>query len=521
MTEHTAPLPPSAGDGRHYVGMTVAGLAPTEHQLQRARREAWIGITVLAVPLVLLLAAMYARFHTFVGRIEELTGFFAYIFPAVIIAFIAALTWVAVTRAARGNALGDQLGDAAAADAETSETDAALHHEAEDLCATRDRHLEAARAHMIDADTKVEATLLSIDTGRKIAAHILEVAQLPAVNLANLTVPTWKQRNRIAADIDAEQERGADLDPRAKTSRLPAVQDHHTPWDALRVPPSTAPDLEAIGPHTSPVPSATASAEAGRRRGAWVRPLVIVLAVLAAVGIATVFWLLAGSSSAAADSTAPQTTSVTASTPASTPTGLVPAHPPTPTDLLKGRDYSFLSAGNDGPLVRWSCDRPIPVELAGAAPTGADQALAVAVRQVADASGLPLTLAPPVSSSVTDPDQATAGGISVSYLDDEQITAAHLDLVGDTLGRGGPRFAPSGSIPSGWVALRADQFSEPTSKIAETVLMHELAHAVGLGHSSPEAPTSEIMAPTVAPATDASWGTGDRYALAAVGCTRA
>lgn len=68
--------------------------------------------------------------------------------------------------------------------------------------------------------------------------------------------------------------------------------------------------------------------------------------------------------------------------------------------------------------------------------------------------------------------------------------------------------------------IRSDSTrADPRTSTGLAVLLHELGHAVGLGHAVQGA--DEIMAPVLDPDRAPALGQGDRWALRELGCTSA
>lgn len=258
----TYPLPPAAtpaSEGPHLTGPQIAGLAAGPYEERHARLRRNTAMLAVWGPLTLLLAAMYLRFQTFVDRIVN--GVFAYLFPAVIIAILATLTWWGLQREARGNVLGDRLHDGAAHDARTEQLDRTHHDHALHLAATRAHALDAAHDQTAEAQAIPLRLVASADLGRKIAADFYNVPKLTPHDRTRVQIPAWTHLTRVQDAIQREHLRGVDLDPRAATSHLRTPTQHTTPWTAFTTPAPKTPDL---GASTGTTPPLTPPLFAGR-----------------------------------------------------------------------------------------------------------------------------------------------------------------------------------------------------------------------------------------------------------------
>lgn len=203
----------------------------------------------------------------------------------------------------------------------------------------------------------------------------------------------------------------------------------------------------------------------------------------------------------------PSGLSVGALAPASSPRPGEQVTPSWPGDVKEGRDYSF-EAKVHGEPIHWPCTRSIPVAIEGWAPVGAPVALDLVVTRLRDASGLPLAVAAPSQIPANG-----EGAIRVRYVE-EGNQVFGMEVSGDVVGKGGPVYDSHGVILAGRVIVREDM--DPKTTDGQQVLMHEIAHALGLGHAKERLP--EVMTP--ASGIDA-WpilGLGDRFALQSVGC---
>ncbi|HVU73795.1 MAG TPA: matrixin family metalloprotease [Mycobacteriales bacterium] len=185
----------------------------------------------------------------------------------------------------------------------------------------------------------------------------------------------------------------------------------------------------------------------------------------------------------------------------------------------------------DDSVTRWNPCQPIrwQINLHGA-PAGALRTATEAVRRVGKASGLRFVYAG-TTSAIPQSDWGAN--------DDPPLTIAwarpghgpgRSDLLpgGQVVGMGGTRSV--GTVVAGvlglnmhistaYVVLDADatRYFPPTFAAQPSLgalLMHELGHAVGLGHAGDR---NEIMYPTPVPGHASRWGTGDRVALRLVG----
>ena len=183
------------------------------------------------------------------------------------------------------------------------------------------------------------------------------------------------------------------------------------------------------------------------------------------------------------------------------------ADPAKQIDVVEGVDYAYQAHVNGLP-VRWPCTATIPVAIEGTVPAGADAAVVAAVDVLRDASGLPLQVSH--ASEITESEK---GAIRIRYVDSGHQVYG-MSVSETTLGRGGPTYDTEGTIVSGHVIIRDD--IDPKIPLFDQVLLHELAHALGLGHAEQGQP--ELMAPAASASSQATLGRGDRFALRSIGC---
>ena len=162
-------------------------------------------------------------------------------------------------------------------------------------------------------------------------------------------------------------------------------------------------------------------------------------------------------------------------------------------DAPSGDGYVFLSETASGP-VRWSSCRAIEVVVNDQRrPAGAEDAVADGLAEVAAASGLTITIVGASDELPSDdrPVEQTASGAGWEPVLVAWTTPADdPGLAGDTIGLGGGASVMMDGMPryvSGQISLDAPQVAEVLEQpggaaAAKAVVMHEMAHVLGLGH---------------------------------------
>jgi hypothetical protein len=185
--------------------------------------------------------------------------------------------------------------------------------------------------------------------------------------------------------------------------------------------------------------------------------------------------------------------------------------------------YAFMATGVDGSPVRWNPCTPVHWSFNPAhAPSGGLAAVQSALQRVSSATGL---------SFVYD---GTTGTVPTgSYLDGQSVTAPLPLLIGwstpaessllanqpsTLVGMDRSMWFRDGTgatyITSGVVALNSLIHAGTTGANSwYTYALHELGHAVGLGHTSD---STQIMSPVI-PAAAGDYGSGDLSGLRRVG----
>lgn len=175
-----------------------------------------------------------------------------------------------------------------------------------------------------------------------------------------------------------------------------------------------------------------------------------------------------------------------------------------------GQGYSFIALQGDGVSpVTWPCAGAIPIEVnPEGAPGDYQDILGAAIERINAASGFTFEMVGETSNR--DFLERGSGPVLLGFSDEDELEM----LAGRTAGIGGSVFARPSNGPSvavgGVVALDTDVFTDDLSvSAAEAIVVHELAHVLGLGHTEQ---VGELMRSTGSPGIEL--GPGDRAGLA-------
>jgi hypothetical protein len=156
-----------------------------------------------------------------------------------------------------------------------------------------------------------------------------------------------------------------------------------------------------------------------------------------------------------------------------------------------GEGYRFLHTRDNGEPVRWSTCEPIEyVVRPDNEPEGGRQMLEEAAARISEVTGLELSFAgttdeaPSENRQPRDPDRYGDGWspVLVAYSDPDEYPR----LEGRIAGYAGPTYVQAGDrVPryvSGMVVIDFEQTRSMSQEAARAVMLHELAHVVGLAH---------------------------------------
>lgn len=462
-------------DAARSTGYALAGTAGPSSVGRWAKGAMvfWIALaTLLAGFLVTVVGLRIDAMVLAIGRGPVFSALFGAFIGLVVLGILAALVW----GFSRGSMLGRRL-----------EHLAAVVDESADMV---ERHSASARGHLDAAGECLDEAATIIARGEEVhARHLVETigaVQLAATVLHVRDVSPVPPERMIPFESAARRDvdgllRQVGMDRAAESARISAIERRMPmvshPHASHRPDRPGVVDLAALDP-------ARLGARVVDDRRRLPRGLVIggiallVIAVIAAAIVVTAV----GAHAAAPTSPAASSSRASAS-------------------LVEGRDYSYLEKTDARP-DRWSCDTPIDVGLAAGAPSGASAAVRTAVERIAALSGLPLRYGTPAAPQ-----------ISVAYV--PTSTVQRLGG-GDAVGVAQTRADASGTYQHAAVDIAADAaVNVPGSATAGLVLLHELMHAVGLGHATA---TDEVMAPVLDAHAAPDLGRGDIAALQSVGC---
>lgn len=180
-----------------------------------------------------------------------------------------------------------------------------------------------------------------------------------------------------------------------------------------------------------------------------------------------------------------------------------------------------------GAPIRWDSCTPIRyVVRRQAGPPVGFEMVQEALQRTADATGLRFQFEGFTDELLdawqADPDHAETADAWIGWAFDDEVPSLG-PLAEDTyhLGMGGPAWTSGDTqIIEGSAVLRADTTLDHRFGAGETygnVLLHEIGHMVGLGHSDSPA---DIMYPELGPDSPESWGPGDLAGLYALGSSQ-
>jgi hypothetical protein len=325
----------------------AAGLAPSAAQVKAADRSRNVALSVWGIPLVCLLVGMYWRLASSASPLA--LGTFTWIFPAAVVAVMAALLWALVVEPnSLGNTLGDHLRAGRTIDAESTGKDEILIAEGRHAYIEGREYADVAHVALLEADEQITEALKVTHRGLQIAHTTLGLADVGEIRGTNLLSPSMPHRGRIHGNVVTELERQETLakDLELDPDVLGVLDPLGSPHAIYAAPPKMPPEREFVDPAAMPAyPESTLSINDNPEDGAnhpnakrrhrlrWglISVLAIALLVLTLAG-----FLIGKSVSAQASSAAPfSPSSSTVAGPNPTPSGslsgtaaLTPASPP-------------------------------------------------------------------------------------------------------------------------------------------------------------------------------------------------
>ncbi|MEW9870805.1 hypothetical protein [Arthrobacter sp. HS15c] len=492
-------------------GHRLIASSPGPDAIGRAKVELTVVGVLFAFFVLVLATVIGVRIHHMASQTGIGEPFAVLMATLVSLAILIGMTWLVYTYS-RGNHLGDCLKTLGEAASETQDIAKELQAGARSGIQTIDDIRQQAQKCLLEADAHYGHEFANHLAGLQGAAQVLGLKRMPAPSHHDLYKIPEPLRDAVQPNLQAAALRADELKARleAVTLSLPTGPDspfantypeHQANADPAWI---DEPALQTLGyAGTAPSPR--------RRQGLLVLAAVLAFSLLAGLALLA----LTASDDANAEPPAPAAT-VEGNTPAPIPSSIPSQGAVEKGNLVEGTDYSFMAQFEGNP-VRWTCGDNITVRLTGPSPSGTDAALSTAVSALREASGLPLVTADAAPHPFDRPETAPPGEISVKYAPQSEVLA--ISGSPDAVGVGGPRWT-KGTVTSGFVIIDAEHSStDPNTPFGQHVLVHELAHALGVGHSADGRP--ELMRPKDAPLEGQnSFGHGDLYALQEVGCPR-
>ena len=195
-----------------------------------------------------------------------------------------------------------------------------------------------------------------------------------------------------------------------------------------------------------------------------------------------------------------------------------------------GRGFTFVATDFQGDPARWrGCDPIHYVVNLGLAPAGAMDDVREAVGRVSEASGITFVFDGRTSELPSEERGTQVPGrygdrfapVLIAWTEPGSTDLPTGNVVTDYVGMARPLedpAAPKPTLVTGWVAIRSDEiqgmgFHGPYSE--GLVLMHELGHIVGMGHST--SPENVMYSGAFPDLSVSSWGPGDVAGLHVLG----